>query len=135
MAVKSAPRKAAGQQPGPLDLASEIDVTDPASEAWMLLARLFAPQGKPRFVQIAHEFGLAPQQAAALRALAEPQPMGTLADALHCDSSNVTGIVDRLEERGLLRREPAPSDRRVKMLVLTASGERMRQEITRPFTE
>jgi DNA-binding MarR family transcriptional regulator len=121
--------------PSKLDLASEIEITDPASEAWALIARLFAPKGKPRFVQIAHELGLAPQQAGALKALVEPVPMGDLAAALHCDSSNITGIVDRLEERGLVRREPAPGDRRVKMLVLTASGERLRQEITRRFTE
>jgi DNA-binding MarR family transcriptional regulator len=118
-----------------LDLASEIEVTDPASEAWALIARLFAPKGKPRFVQIAHELGLAPQQAGALKALVEPVPMGDLAASLHCDSSNVTGIVDRLEERGLVHREPAPGDRRVKMLVLTPKGERLRQEITRRFTE
>jgi DNA-binding MarR family transcriptional regulator len=121
--------------PSKFDLASEIEITDPASEAWALIARLFAPKGKPRFVQIAHELGLAPQQAGALKALVEPVPMGDLAAALHCDSSNITGIVDRLEERGLVRREPAPGDRRVKMLVLTASGERLRQEITRRFTE
>ena len=111
------------------------EVVDPASEAWALIARLFAPNGKPRFVQIAHELGLAPQQAAALRLLAQPAPMGDLAEALHCDSSNVTGIVDRLEERGLVRREPAAGDRRVKMLVLTEEGDRVRREITRRFTE
>src|SRR5919201_4348808 len=122
-------------KPSKLDLASEIEVTDPASEAWALIARLFAPKGKPRFVQIAHELGLAPQQAGALKALVEPVPMGDLAAALHCDSSNVTGIVDRLEERGLVRREPDPRDRRVKMLVLTPKGESMRQEITRRFGE
>src|SRR5439155_13227609 len=99
------------------------------------IGRLFAPNGKPRFVQISHELGLAPQQAAALRFLAEPAPMGDLAAALHCDSSNVTGIVDRLEERGLVRREPAAGDRRVRMLVLTEEGERVRREITRRFTE
>ena len=118
-----------------VDLASEIEVTDPASEAWALIARLFAPRGKPRFVQIAHELGLAPQQAGALRALAEPVPMGNLAEALHCDSSNVTGIVDRLEERGLVRREAAEGDRRVKMLVLTKKGERLRREISSRFAE
>lgn len=122
-------------KPSRLDLVSEIEVTDPASEAWALIARLFAPKGKPRFVQIAHELGLAPQQAGALRALVEPVPMGDLAEALHCDSSNVTGIVDRLEERGLVRREAAEGDRRVKMLVLTPSGERLRAEITRRFSE
>jgi DNA-binding MarR family transcriptional regulator len=133
-ATASAAKAVTRASPG-LDLASEIEATDPASEAWALIARLFAPKGKPRFVQIAHELGLAPQQAGALRALAEPVPMGDLAAALHCDSSNVTGIVDRLEERGLVRREPAEGDRRVKMLVLTADGERMRREITRRFSE
>jgi DNA-binding MarR family transcriptional regulator len=127
--------KMGAKPPRRLDLASEIAVTDPGSEAWALIARLFAPKGKPRFVQIAHELGLAPQQAGALRALAEPVPMGDLAAALHCDSSNVTGIVDRLEERGLVRREAAEGDRRVKMLVLTEDGERLRREITRRFSE
>jgi DNA-binding MarR family transcriptional regulator len=103
---------------------------DPAAEAWALIARLVAPTGRPRFVQIALDLGLAPQQAGALRALAQPVPMGDLADALHCDSSNVTGIVDRLEERGLVRREVAPGDRRVKMVVVTEEGERVRREIT-----
>ena len=109
---------------------------DPASEAWALMTSLFAPKGgKPRFVRIAHEHGLAPQQAGALKALAEPVPMGSLAEALHCDSSNVTGIVDRLEQRGLVRREPAPGDRRVKLLVLTDEGERVRRAIIRSFAE
>jgi DNA-binding MarR family transcriptional regulator len=109
--------------------------TDPACEAWALLARLFAPQGKPRFVQIAHEFGLAPQQAGALRALGDPTPMGNLAEALRCDTSNVTGIVDRLEQRGLVHRQSAPGDRRVKLLVLTEKGQRLRREIIRRFDE
>jgi DNA-binding MarR family transcriptional regulator len=111
----------------------ETQSTEAASEAWALIARLFAPHGKPRFVEIAHELGLAPQQAGALRALAEPVPMGNLAEALHCDNSNVTGIVDRLEERGLVRREASKDDRRVKLLVLTTEGERLRREITGRF--
>jgi DNA-binding MarR family transcriptional regulator len=111
------------------------ETTDPVREAWALIARLFAPTGKPRFVAIAHELGLAPQQAGALSALAGPVPMGNLAEALHCDSSNVTGIVDRLEERGLVRREPAEGDRRVKLVVLTDEGERLRREIVSRFAE
>jgi DNA-binding MarR family transcriptional regulator len=103
---------------------------DPAVEAWALIALLVAPPGRPRFVQIALDLGLAPQQAGALRALAQPVPMRDLADALHCDRSNVTGIVDRLEERGLVCREVAPGDRRVKMVVVTEEGERVRREIT-----
>jgi DNA-binding MarR family transcriptional regulator len=61
--------------------------------------------------------------------------MSDLAQSLFCDNSNVTGIVDRLEERGLVRREAAEGDRRVKLLVLTDEGERMRVEITKRMAE
>ncbi|MEU5952541.1 MarR family transcriptional regulator [Streptomyces sp. NPDC047525] len=54
-----------------------------------------------------------------------PAAMRSLADTLTCDASNMTGIIDRLEKRGLVRREPSPSDRRVKNVVLTAEGERV----------
>jgi DNA-binding MarR family transcriptional regulator len=57
--------------------------------------------------------------------------MSDLAHALFCDNSNVTGIVDRLEERGLVRRDAAEGDRRVKLLVLTEEGEWMRSQITK----
>jgi DNA-binding MarR family transcriptional regulator len=53
-------------------------------------------------------------------------PHGELAETLSCHASNVTGLVDRLESRGLLRRRPAPADRRVKVLVLTPTGLRLR---------
>jgi DNA-binding MarR family transcriptional regulator len=45
-----------------------------------------------------------------------------LADRLHCDPSNVTFLVDRLEERRLVSRARAGSDRRVKALALTPAG-------------
>ena len=74
---------------------------------------------KRRFMAIASEFELSPPQVMALRQLDpdEPKPMSELALALRCDNSNVTGIVDRLEDRGLVERRPAEHDRRVKMLV------------------
>lgn len=58
-----------------------------------------------------------------------PAAMRTLAENMTCDASNVTGIVDRLEKRGLVRREADPSDRRVKNVVLTAEGERVTDAI------
>ena len=83
---------------------------------------------KQRLFGLAQEFELAPQQMIALRILGGgPRKMSELADALFCDNSNVTGIVDRLEERGLVRREAAEGDRRVKLLVLTEEGEWMRR--------
>ncbi|GBQ01365.1 MarR family transcriptional regulator [Streptomyces spongiicola] len=58
-----------------------------------------------------------------------PAAMRALAENMACDASNVTGIVDRLEKRGLVRREAGASDRRVKNVVLTAEGERVTDAI------
>jgi DNA-binding MarR family transcriptional regulator len=55
--------------------------------------------------------------------------MGRLACALGCDASNVTGIVDRLEKRGLIERRPSERDRRVKVLVVTPEGARVRRRL------
>ena len=122
--------------PGPGSwLAGEVGRTDPGSEAWSLMHWLMVTN-KQRLFAMAQEFDLAPQQMIALRMLgAGPRKMSELAQALFCDNSNVTGIVDRLEERGLVRREAAEGDRRVKLLVLTTDGERMRTEITKRMAE
>jgi DNA-binding MarR family transcriptional regulator len=55
--------------------------------------------------------------------------MSELAGALRCDASNVTGIVDRLEDRGLVERRPAEHDRRVKHLLLTERGRELRDQV------
>jgi MarR family transcriptional regulator, organic hydroperoxide resistance regulator len=116
-------------------LAGEVGRTDPGSEAWSLMHWLMVTN-KQRLFAIAQEFDLAPQQAIALRMLgAGPRKMSELAQALFCDNSNVTGIVDRLEERHFVRRESAEGDRRVKLLVLTEEGEEMRIEITKRMAE
>ena len=60
-----------------------------------------------------------------------PLPMSRLADTLSCDASNVTGLVDRLESRGLVRRQPSAEDRRVKVLQLTPAGSRLRTQLLR----
>jgi DNA-binding MarR family transcriptional regulator len=57
--------------------------------------------------------------------------MKAVADRMHCDASNLTGIVDRLEARGLVVRRSHPTDRRVKELVLTDAGERLRDQLTK----
>ena len=116
-------------------LAEEAGRTDPASQAWSLLHWLML-NSKFRFMAINQEFDLSPQQAIALRILGGgPTPMGELAKYLMCDSSNVTGITDRLEERGLVRRVPGESDRRVKLLVLTDEGQKVRAGVTKRLAE
>ena len=101
--------------------------TSAASEAWALMFELMH-HSKQRFMAIASEFELSPPQVMALRQLDpdEPKPMSELAIALRCDNSNVTGIVDRLEDRGLVERRPAAHDRRVKMLRITERGAQVR---------
>jgi DNA-binding MarR family transcriptional regulator len=75
------------------------------------------------FAAVAARHGLTPVQAKALAVLVRtPVPMRGLADALVCDASNVTGLVDRLEVRGLVRREVSPTDRRIKIVVATEAG-------------
>lgn len=76
------------------------------------------------------ELDLTPPQAHLLRELvAGPRPMGELAGRLSCDASNVTGLTDRLEARGLVERRPSPGDRRVKVLLLTEEGHRVHRAL------
>src|SRR5437763_6488875 len=93
----------------------------PADEAWTLLRTLFGQQRR-RFLIAASELDLHPAQAGALLQLDSPLPMHHLATLLGCDNSNVTGLVDRLEARGLVARQPSPDDRRVKHVVLIEAG-------------
>jgi DNA-binding MarR family transcriptional regulator len=89
--------------------------------------RLFYAQ-RATLPPLAAELSLSPVQCHVLHLIepGRPTPMGTLAEQLACDASNVTGLVDRLESRGLLRRQASEGDRRVKVLVLTATGIRLR---------
>jgi len=109
---------------------ANLATSSPAAEAWALMQRLFGPQRK-RFMALASEYELSPPQLGALKALDPRRPvaMSELAGILGCDNSNVTGIVDRLEYRGLVERRPAEHDRRVKLLALTAAGQELRDEI------
>lgn len=120
-------------------LSEALDIAEYASgtagEAWALLARVLFLHGKPRMPAIAGELGLHPGQAIVVRLLDEPRPMGELADAMHCDNSNITGIVDRLEERGLVERGSADYDRRVKLIALTPDGRHLREELNKRFAE
>jgi MarR family transcriptional regulator, organic hydroperoxide resistance regulator len=108
----------------------------PASEAWALMHELFHASRR-RFLAVASEFELSPPQVRALGVLdpERPVPMSELAEALHCDNSNVTGIVDRLEDRGLVERRSASHDRRVKMLAVTGRGAEVRARLAERLDE
>lgn len=115
---------------------SVVTPRTPVQEAWALLAKLFWEM-RPRLVRVAGEFGLTPPQLFALRTLDPdvPVPMHVLAAALHCDSSNVTGLVDGLEAHGLVERRAGEHDRRVRMLVVTPRGAQVRNRLLEAMQE
>ena len=56
-------------------------------------------------------------------------PMSSLSGLLHCDASNVTGIVDKLESVSLVTRQESAKDRRIKIIQSTPAGLRLAQEL------
>ena len=106
-----------------------------ACRAWQLLMKFFFAQ-RGHLPASGAEFDLSPVQCHVLHLIepGRPLPMRRLADTLSCDASNVTGLVDRLESRGLVQRQPSPQDRRVKVLHLTPTGARLRAQLLRQMT-
>lgn len=103
-----------------------------ACRAWQLLMKFFFAQ-KAHLPASGADFDLSPIQCHVLHLIepGRPVPMGRLAETLSCDASNVTGLVDRLESRGLVRRLSSTQDRRVKVLQLTPTGARLRAQLLR----
>jgi DNA-binding MarR family transcriptional regulator len=101
------------------------------------LAIEFALSLKNWWGQVCEEFDLTVMQGHSLRRLdpERPVPMSILADALMCDASNVTGIVDKLESRGLIARKADEHDRRIKMLAVTDKGRILRERLSARMME
>src|SRR5207245_2320285 len=64
-----------------------------------------------------------------IRELAQPQSQRELARRLHYDPSNITALADSLEARALIERRPDATDRRFRLLALTAQGEQLRSTL------
>src|SRR5207249_1284378 len=80
---------------------------------------------------------LTPNDARAFSSLDETdgRTMRSLADEWCCDASNATWMVDRLERRGFAERRTLDSDRRVKLVVLTPLGAKVKQELLSGMNE
>jgi DNA-binding MarR family transcriptional regulator len=103
----------------------------PADEVSALLMRLALERLMPHYVSVVTELGLSPPQAHLLLQLGEGRTISQreLAKELACDPSNLTGISDRLEARGLVARRTDPIDRRIKAIVATPEGEALRRQL------
>jgi DNA-binding MarR family transcriptional regulator len=91
----------------------------------------FLLNSKQRIMAIGDEFGLTSTQAITLLLVNEgqPRPMKNFCTLFHCDASNVTGLVDGLEKKGLVSRQSDTHDRRIKVIQLEPAGKRMQQAI------
>ncbi|MEU9668450.1 MarR family transcriptional regulator [Streptomyces bobili] len=81
------------------------------------------------YAEASRAYGITPQQGQLLCVLM-PQPYGMseLGDMLGLAKSSLTGLVDRTVQRGLVRREGDPRDRRAVRVGLTEEGERLAHE-------
>lgn len=91
----------------------------------------FLMTAKQHLTAIGDEFGLTGIQAVTLLLVDEhhPRPMKNFCSLYHCDASNVTGIVDGLESKGLVSRQNDPNDRRIKIICLKPAGKKLQRTI------
>ena len=81
------------------------------------------------YAEASRERGLTPQQGQLLCVLmAQPFGMGELGTMLGLAKSSMTGLVDRTERNGLVRREPDPRDTRAVRVALTSRGQAVADE-------
>lgn len=105
-----------------------------ARRVWQLMFDFLISTGSHR-TEVLGRFGLTPNDSRALSTLSQEdgRTMSSLADEWRCDASNATWIVDRLERAGLAVRRDQPNDRRVKLVLLTAKGARLKAELMEAF--
>jgi DNA-binding MarR family transcriptional regulator len=105
-----------------------------AREIWRAMFDLLIRSAPARTKSLARH-GLTPNDSRALFSLDAQtgRSMRSLADEWQCDPSYATSIVDRLEELGLATRQVVLHDRRIKLVMLTRTGQRTRRELLHEF--
>jgi len=101
-----------------------------ADEAWGLVKAVMIT-GRDAGFEVAASYGLTPGDLKSLLTLSEEAAptMSALAETWTCDASNVTWLVDRLEEHGLAERRAHPGDRRIRTVALTRKGAKIRSQV------
>ena len=99
----------------------DVVTADGVADVWTLYRRV-GEEMRSRLTRVAADYGLSPLHAHLLHVLEPPAAMGAAAGRMCLDASYLTGLADRLEELGLVRRRPDTTDRRVKILEVHAAG-------------
>jgi DNA-binding MarR family transcriptional regulator len=98
------------------------------------LAAMFVPLSRALIAReepVLQAHGLSMWGYVVLTALVE-QPVRTqaaLAQAINADKSRIIAVLDGLQDRGLIDRQPDETDRRVHMLSLTPAGDELRRSV------
>jgi DNA-binding MarR family transcriptional regulator len=109
-----------------------------ARRAWRAVQEIqLHGEGQNRLARACAHHDLAPSSVKALLKLSGSKPiaMRELAVAFACDASYITAVVDALEVRELAVREPHPTDRRVRTVVLTERGREVSLSILELMSE
>src|SRR5437879_4269142 len=107
------------------------------SESFYFSLVSFLLQAKQQVVAISSEFGLTSIQALTLLMIdsIESPNMSSFCKLYDCDASNITGIIDGLENKRLVSRQPHPSDRRIKIIRLEAEGKKLQNQIVKRLAQ
>jgi len=107
-----------------------------ARETWRaMLALTMGGEGQSRMHAVSQTMDLTPAAMKVLMVLSTgPRPMRELVETFRHDPSYLTSVVDLLERRGVARREPHPTDRRAKTVVMTEEGARVLAEALEVLT-
>ena len=87
--------------------------------------------------KISKQYGLTGPQSGVLRSLLKygPTSSADLSRMLYVTPSNITGVIDRLEKKGLVERVRKIGDRRVALIQLTEAGKTLGQRLPDPIEE
>lgn len=99
-------------------------------EAFIVFIK-FLMFSKHRVIELGSGYGLTAMQTLTLFLLDQPCPMNRLKKIFNCDASNITGLVDGLEQKELASRYESPTDRRIKMVRLEQRGREVRRALLR----
>jgi DNA-binding MarR family transcriptional regulator len=102
-------------------------------ESYLILIG-FLMMAKRRVMEIGTDYGLTGMQTMMVFLLDQPKPMNSFTKVFNCDASNVTGLVDGLEQKDIAKRFESTQDRRIKMVELGDKGRDIRTALLRDLS-
>lgn len=105
---------------------AEFAMTTSATHLWLILWKAYEALREHAERHI-HSLGIGASDFAVLEALLHkgPLPVNTIGGLVHLTSGSITAAVDRLEAKGLVERQNDASDRRARIVHLTADGRKL----------